>query len=740
MATYASATNPFIKPTNGRARAGDTADEKSDTVERSQGKSMNAPGMARLQSKRERKRARRRERGNLLSCADQNSTNSANEQNGHEESDNESEKPTGAANLKVDDNDNLLLGGESCGGEATAGAVKEEQKQISSEEAADIAEEVCKVIDLTDLSLNECSLRRLSTGYSETLQLAVSSSETGQAKSIGDTDQAEDDGMPGQKDEEGEEEEEVPNGGAAEERAPMIRDGRKQQHQHIELIKKLRLQLRDLERYAYERGELEEAPPSVLAERQTVILDSLKRKLPLNIDEDRIERLELEELKSQVDKEISELIDPLITKDHLLNQLKTQLTDLERYISHLHETLGKNIDRRAIAGADCSCQVHGCLTPSHLTKSSSVTFKTLGATGDNTEDMGQREASSTLMDNETLPKTSRLIRGLMAQLICSDIKIQEAMKMKKDYAKYPGNAVQCAGPKEGFVCQGDDNSEQTTGLRNNTTIKAPQFHDGAVWTMHIDRVVLATDSLTNLFGIEPNGCNTKPDGEEQRAAKQQVDESLVESVVRRQLVTAMRDLLAYGLIDPHSAPRSSYRSFLFDPYYIISSLTCLPGTQSYDQQDTTSLPQDKIHVWNVIEDYFNSHNEPEFKTSSVKTLSQSFNLTPSPGGPIKLTSKQGLLIALDDIIERLARSKPNGPESHFKMFVYTALNHGKLASWIRIIFRSKSVLRKFYHNFSFVNQPDKMDKFLQVIDALNQIEFRLNTDTGLVNRPLVRAF
>lgn len=683
MATYASTTNPFIEPNNGAGRG---AKEVSSTK--------NAPGMARIQSKRERKRAKRKEQENMSLVPEQTSEVTI---EGRKADVLACEKnPTSDAtqtSSKVDQNNNLLKIDQ----DELSGTDEIVGNTLDLSDARELADQVAELSVNGDIGESTDPLHeKLANGY-HNIHLGQVGDNKEERRSCSNEDE-----QSVHLDQSGDEDHPEPNDAKADDLAPMSKDSR--QHQHIELIKKLRLQLHDLESYAYERGDLEQVPSSVLAERQTVILNSLKKKLPLNIDEDRLERLELEELKSQVDKEISELIDPLITQDHLLSQLKTQLTDLERYISHLHKKLGKDIDKRAMEG-DCSCNMHGCSTPSHHT--SSATFELL--------DGDQRP--STIMSNDTLPKTSRLIRGLMTQLICSDIKIQEAAKIEKDFCRYPGNSVQCL-------------QRTTSRSSNNSTIKRPQYHDTAVWNMHIDRVSLATDSLANLFGIEP-GCKTKP--------LEQIDESLVESVVRRQLVPALRDLLAYGLIDPNPITRPTYRSFLFDPYYLISSLTCLPGSQSNSQQEATSLPIDKIHVWNVIEDYFNSHNEPEFKTSSVRTLSQSFNIKPSMDGPIKVTSKQALLIAVDDMIERLSRCKPNGPESHFKLFVYIALNDRKLASWFRIIFKSKTVLRKFYHNFSFVNQPDKMEKFLQVIDVLNQIEFKLNTNFGMVDQ-FVSAF
>lgn len=481
------------------------------------------------------------------------------------------------------------------------------------------------------------------------------------------------------------------------EQAPMEQDNRK--HQHVELIKKLRLQLRDLERYAYERGELGgEVPPSVIAERQTVILDTLKNRLSLNINPDEIGKLELDEFKSQVDKEIQDLINPAVTKEHLLNQLKTQLTDLERYIAHLHGTIGKIPDKRS-----CLCHIHGCSSP-------------LAENGANLDSKMHNSSggiftSINLVDNEALPKTSKLIRSLVAQLICSDMKIQESARKERENDKLSDNESSC---------------------KNDPTIVRKQpFNDEAAWTLHLDKVILATDSLVNLFTLEPKY---------QKSPDKSVDERLVESIVRRQLTPAIKDLLSYGLLDPDSLPHStSYASIIFNPFYLLSTLTCFPTVKQPSDQPETNLSAEKKHVWNVIEDYYNSRNEPEFKSSSIKTLSQSFDLAPSISGPIKITSKQALLIAVDDIIETLSKCKPNGPESHFRAFIYTALNRSKLSTWIRLVFKNKSVIRRFYHSFSFVSQQDKMDKLLATIEVLNQFEFKLRTDVESIEQ-FVNAF
>lgn len=480
--------------------------------------------------------------------------------------------------------------------------------------------------------------------------------------------------------------------------------------QHMELIRKLRLQLRDLERYAYERGELGEMPASVIAERQTVILDTLKERLSLSIDMNEIDKLELDELRKQVDKEIHDLIDPLITKDHLLGQLKTQLTDLERYITYLHETIGKIHDK-----STCTCQVHGCCTSKMAELSLANDID-----DENSQPASNKERNtneSRLIENNTLPKTTKLIRSLVTQLICSDIKLRETAKK-----------AQILEDKS----KSETDSQRMKAVTCNKSPKAID-HDDAAWTLHIDKVILATDSLVNLFDTEPEY--------QRNTDTTAIDDRLVESIVRRQLVPAIRDLLSYGLIDLSSMPKStSYVSLLFDPYYLLTSLTCFPSsTRGSSPNGGNCSASEKVHLWNVIEEYYESRNGSSFKNSSVKTLSQSFDLAPSISGPIKITSKQALLIAIDDINETLSRSKPNGPESHFRAFIYTGLNRAKLTTWLRILFKNKSMAKKFYHNFSFVGQQEKVDKLLATIEPLAQLDFKLRIDSESIEQ-FVSAF
>ncbi|XP_076356778.1 RUN domain-containing protein 1-like [Tachypleus tridentatus] len=125
-----------------------------------------------------------------------------------------------------------------------------------------------------------------------------------------------------------------------------------QRKKQKELIDQLKEQLEDLEKYAYETGEAG-MPQSMIMERQSVIIEQLKGKLPLDLE--KLDNLSPEELRSHVDKAIRELVYPVKIKEQLVNQLKTQISDLERFIEFVQgETTGERMPR-----CTCNCPIHG---------------------------------------------------------------------------------------------------------------------------------------------------------------------------------------------------------------------------------------------------------------------------------------------------------------------------------------------------------------------------------------------
>uniref|UniRef100_A0A182SWM3 RUN domain-containing protein n=1 Tax=Anopheles maculatus TaxID=74869 RepID=A0A182SWM3_9DIPT len=113
-----------------------------------------------------------------------------------------------------------------------------------------------------------------------------------------------------------------------------------------ELIEQLKSQLMDLERYAYESGTPGILPQTILLEKQKVIIEEIKKKINLNLNELDLPQLTSEDLRQQVDSALDELVNPLKMKEQLVTQLKTQIQDLERFIGFLQTNEKAEIKKR----------------------------------------------------------------------------------------------------------------------------------------------------------------------------------------------------------------------------------------------------------------------------------------------------------------------------------------------------------------------------------------------------------
>uniref|UniRef100_A0A4W6E3N8 RUN domain-containing protein 1 n=1 Tax=Lates calcarifer TaxID=8187 RepID=A0A4W6E3N8_LATCA len=99
-----------------------------------------------------------------------------------------------------------------------------------------------------------------------------------------------------------------------------------QREKQKDLIFQLKTQLDDLERFAYQEGSYDSLPQSVVMERQKVIIDELIKKL--------------DELRQRVDAAIAQIVNPARVKEQLVEQLKTQIRDLEMFINFIQDEVG----------------------------------------------------------------------------------------------------------------------------------------------------------------------------------------------------------------------------------------------------------------------------------------------------------------------------------------------------------------------------------------------------------------
>ncbi|XP_072299914.1 RUN domain-containing protein 1 [Eucyclogobius newberryi] len=122
-----------------------------------------------------------------------------------------------------------------------------------------------------------------------------------------------------------------------------------QREKQKDLIVQLKTQLDDLERFAYQEGSYDSLPQSVVMERQKVIIDELIEKLDVNLNED-IGSLSPEELRQRVDVAIAQIVNPARVKEQLVEQLKTQIRDLEMFINFIQDEVGNPL---LSGGAKC---------------------------------------------------------------------------------------------------------------------------------------------------------------------------------------------------------------------------------------------------------------------------------------------------------------------------------------------------------------------------------------------------
>ncbi|XP_023099199.2 RUN domain-containing protein 1 [Felis catus] len=128
-----------------------------------------------------------------------------------------------------------------------------------------------------------------------------------------------------------------------------------QREKQKELILQLKTQLDDLETFAYQEGSYDSLPQSVVLERQRVIIDELIKKLDMNLNED-ISSLSTEELRQRVDAAVAQIVNPARVKEQLVEQLKTQIRDLEMFINFIQDEVGSPLQADS---AHCECKASG---------------------------------------------------------------------------------------------------------------------------------------------------------------------------------------------------------------------------------------------------------------------------------------------------------------------------------------------------------------------------------------------
>ena len=178
--------------------------------------------------------------------------------------------------------------------------------------------------------------------------------------------------------------------------------------------------------------------------------------------------------------------------------------------------------------------------------------------------------------------------------------------------------------------------------------------------------------------------------------------------MRKELSSALRDLLAHGLYAPSQGMS-----------LVLAPISCLlphrPGPQT-------------MHPWELFVEYYRSKNGKAFVESPARQLSQSFSL-PVGGGPVTITPKQSLLWAVHTVLKEHGRYK-RGADSEFKALVCMALNEQRLVSWLNLLCKSGTLVHPHYQSWSYMAQTG-FEGALRILGRISHLKFDLPVDLAV---------
>ncbi|XP_071955918.1 RUN domain-containing protein 1-like isoform X2 [Antedon mediterranea] len=442
-----------------------------------------------------------------------------------------------------------------------------------------------------------------------------------------------------------------------------------QREKQMELISQLKKQLDDLEEFAYEEGS-GEIPQRKLMDKQGVIIDQLKDKLELPIED--LDNLSLDDLRKMVDQAVGRIVNPAKVKEQVIGQLKQQIGDLERFISFLQgevETPGPMGDQ----ACTCKLQQRG----NHLLPQDEIASDGTSETpccthppSPGTSGMnGTKEKERQKITDSNISAAKKMLRVLqylaIHQLGCGTDKMKERLPKKERNVDY---------------------------------------YD---MLKKLDRAVNHVIELVNKHKEDPpEDIDYSSDASDSPITSRSLDEITV--TVRKELAPVLRDLFEHGLMK-HTTSQA-----LMTPI-----TTCL-------MPQMAPAPK-RIHIWDVFMRYYEIKHGRQYTSSPARKLSQAFDLDIIGGTAI--TSKQTLLAAVDFIHSSHSPLKRSA-DSQFKAFVCQALNEGKLTNWCRLLCRTTSIIDHYYYSWSYIVKTN-FDGALQLLDKLSEYDFNLPVDLAV---------
>lgn len=429
-----------------------------------------------------------------------------------------------------------------------------------------------------------------------------------------------------------------------------------QREKQRELIHQLKSQLEDLENYAYETGDVEELPTNKMMEKQRVVIDELKTKLDLNMD--NFDKLSTDDLKNVVDHAIGQIVNPAKVKEKLVDQLRTQVGDLERFIAFLQ---GEASSPGPLGKERCTCPVHK--------------FPDDGS--DNTKDC----------------------KGLHHH---HNRKLKEKVEREKNVKDTQAFVKKTLAILQMFIITqfGCGAGEFKRNMMKKTT-KGNHWGD---LRARLELAINKTLELAQKQEEEPQDDQSEF-GSDSEESQEQSSPALTQCV-RKDLAMAVRDLMQHGLMEIGQSKS-------------LVPFGCLPNRSAAITQS--------LHAWDLLLKFYEMKHGRQYNESPARKLSQSFHLEMVGGKPI--TVKQTMLGAINTVISSHTPLK-RSEDSHFKAFISMALNERKLVVWLKLLFRTQTLIDNYYQDWSYVARTG-FDDALKSLDKLNSIPFKLPVDLAV---------
>ncbi|KAH8339543.1 hypothetical protein KR074_005728 [Drosophila pseudoananassae] len=549
----------------------------------------------------------------------------------------------------------------------------------------------------------------------------------------------------------------------------LEKDNEKEPGSDSQLIEQLKSQLTELEQLAYEAGEPGILPQQVLLEKQKFILDELRSKLNLQVEQHELPALSTEQLRHQVDNAIGEFVGPLKMKEQLVAQLKTQITDLERFIAFLQcdADQGSVGDRlKLLSGAYNSYAAkqtakisqavpHPIVAPVASAPPPATSSSAGGSIGAgeslHSKAHGLLDKASLLMQmfasthlakprhddfqQNSLKKTHKGNHwgDLRAQL---EVDIQEVAALA---ATLSCDREKLANIKRALRQQRTENSTGTAiNAQNGALTTVPPRCRRAVAAGHELAPYAAGGSgavsSDSDEDISYANFEWEKEGKSRRIAHMRGDSIAtigreLTTVVRKNFARTLQQLIQHGL----RIPAESAASSLMVPF-----MRCLhPGPPSVVIPPAAGDSQflglgglglgRAMHAWELVLAYYQLKNGEEYNNTPARKLSQSFQLDIVDAQAV--TAKQSLLSAVGMILA-MHRPYKRSNNAHFKAFVCAGLNSHLLVEWLNLMLSCHELVDTYYSSSSYVARTGFRDS-LRSIDALSRFDFDLPVDLAI---------